>query len=630
MNHAAQSTFSCTALLLIASFQPLAAAGRHPPLALHPDNPHYFLFRGKPTVLITSGEHYGAVLNLDFDYVKYLDTLAKDGLNLTRTFTGAYVEPQGAFNIARNTLAPAPGRFVCPWARSDTPGYPNGGNKFDLTKWDEAYFKRLKDFITQAAQRGIVVEMNLFCPFYEEAQWKLSPQNAANNVNDLGAVARTNVYTLDRNRGLLPVHEAMTRKLVTELKDFDNVYYEICNEPYFGGVTLEWQHHIADVIVETEKSLHPPTHVGGYHLISRNVANGKATIERPHPAISIFNFHYAQPPDTVAINYPLNKVIGDNETGFRGTNDLPYRVEAWEFIIAGGGLYNNLDYSFVAGREDGTFVYPATQPGGGNPAFRKQMRVLRDFITGLDFVRMKPLNSVLNASSVGGATVRVLAEPGKAYAVYLGPQIQRQEEYSVRWTGRIEPKFSEAYTFYTFSNDGVRLWVDGKLIVDNWTDHSGREDTGTIALEAGMKHDLKVEYYQAAGGAAMKLSWSSPSQPKEVVPSSRLFPPDGNGHGLKGEYFEGRNFSSLQMARTDANVNFEWTNNPPFRGGKGQETERSAVVALELPAGTYRTEWVNTLTGRTHKRATQRHKGGRFILTSPPYHEDIALKVIKR
>src|SRR5256885_4001368 len=65
------------------------------PLELHPDNPHYFLFRGKPAVLITSGEHYGAVLNLDFNYVQYLDTLQADRLNLTRTFTGAYVEPMG-------------------------------------------------------------------------------------------------------------------------------------------------------------------------------------------------------------------------------------------------------------------------------------------------------------------------------------------------------------------------------------------------------------------------------------------------------------------------------------------------------------------------------------------------------
>src|SRR5690349_18290023 len=74
-------------------------------LQLHPENPHYFTWHNQPTVLITSGEHYGAVLNLEFDNVKYLDTLAADKLNLTRTFTGgAYYEPQGAFNIARNTL----------------------------------------------------------------------------------------------------------------------------------------------------------------------------------------------------------------------------------------------------------------------------------------------------------------------------------------------------------------------------------------------------------------------------------------------------------------------------------------------------------------------------------------------
>src|SRR3954467_4270704 len=126
------------------------------PLSLHPENPHYFLFHEKPAVLITSGEHYGAVLNLDFDYLTYLNTLRKDGLNLTRTFSGAYVEPSGAFNIARNSLAPNVGRFICPWARSSEPGYPNGGNKFDLSKWDPAYFKRLTDFVSHASRRRIV------------------------------------------------------------------------------------------------------------------------------------------------------------------------------------------------------------------------------------------------------------------------------------------------------------------------------------------------------------------------------------------------------------------------------------------------------------------------------------------
>jgi hypothetical protein len=135
------------------------------PLRLHADNPHYFQFRGKPTVLITSGEHYGAVLNLDFDFLPYLDELKAHGLNLTRAFSGVYCEAPGSFNIQNNTLAPAPRRLICPWARSDQPGYAGGGNKFDLTRWDPTYFDRLKAFVRAAGKRGVVVELVLFCPF---------------------------------------------------------------------------------------------------------------------------------------------------------------------------------------------------------------------------------------------------------------------------------------------------------------------------------------------------------------------------------------------------------------------------------------------------------------------------------
>src|SRR6185295_9324133 len=168
-------------------------------LSLHPDNPHYFLFRGQPTIIITSGEHYGAVLNLDFNYAAYLTELQTRGLNGTRTFTGAYFEPQGAFNIADNSMAPANGRYIGPWMRTSTPGATDHGTKFDLTKLNDSYFARLRDFVRQAGLRGVIVEMNLFCPFYEEVQWNLSPMNSINNVNNAGKIGRTNVYTLDQN-----------------------------------------------------------------------------------------------------------------------------------------------------------------------------------------------------------------------------------------------------------------------------------------------------------------------------------------------------------------------------------------------------------------------------------------------
>lgn len=392
-----------------APFSPAAS----PPIGLHPENTRYFLWRDRPTVLVTSAEHYGGVLNLDFDFRKYLDVLSGAGLNYTRIFSGAYVEPEGAFNISRNTLAPLPHRFIAPWARSEVPGYANGGNKFDLQRWDDAYFERLRAFVGYASERGVVVEVTLFCPMYEEKQWALSPMNAVNNIQGLGQVSRTNVHTLDRHGGLLAVQEAMTRKVVTELNSYDNVLFELCNEPYFGGVTVAWQHHIADVIVETERGL--PRR----HLIAQNIANHSALIEHPHPAVGLFNFHYATPPDVIALNTHITRAFGDDETGFRGQEDATYRTEGWDFMLAGGALYNNLDYSFAAGFEDGTFAYPAAQPGGGSAALRGQLRILKEFLEGFDFVKMRPDASVILGGVPPSGSVRALVQPGKAMAVYL-------------------------------------------------------------------------------------------------------------------------------------------------------------------------------------------------------------------
>jgi hypothetical protein len=88
----------------------------------------------------------------------------------------------------------------------------------------------------------------------------------------------------------------------------------------------------------------------------------------------------------------------------------------------------------------------------------------------------------------------------------------------------VQPVYTETYTFYTQSDDGVRLWVNGKLLIDNWTDHAATQNSGTITLTAGQKYSIKMEYYENSGGAVAKLSWSSPSQAKQVIPKARLFP----------------------------------------------------------------------------------------------------------
>jgi hypothetical protein len=154
------------------------------------------------------------------------------------------------------------------------------------------------------------------------------------------------------------------------------------------------------------------------------VANGRATIANPHPAIDIFNFHYASPPDTVAANYHWNKPIGDNETGFQGTGNLVYRREAWEFLLAGGALFNHLDYSFVVGREDGTFQYPTNTPGGGNPELRRQLKSLAQFIRHFDLPQLKPDRSLVRTVQPAQVRFQALSESGRQYGIYLAGSTQ--------------------------------------------------------------------------------------------------------------------------------------------------------------------------------------------------------------
>jgi hypothetical protein len=99
------------------------------------------------------------------------------------------------------------------------------------------------------------------------------------------------------------------------------------------------------------------------------------------------------------------------------------------------------------------------------------------------------------------------------------------DQFSVRWIGQVQPRFSETYTFYTLSDDGVRLWVNNQLLIDNWTDHAPTENAGFISLQAGSLYDIKMEMYENGGGATASLFWSSPSVPREVIPSTQLYPP---------------------------------------------------------------------------------------------------------
>ena len=203
------------------------------PIRIDPENPRYFEWKGLATVLVASGEHFGSVINADFDFTRYLATIRAAGLNHTRLFLGDYVEGPGDFGIIDNPLVPAAGRFLAPWARSDQPGFARGGPKFDLNRRAPAYFDRLHAFFRQAEADGIVVEAVLF---FVGPNWNNAPLHPRNNINIDGTTPITAKQYLSLvNGNVLKYQEADRRKLVRESNRYDHLVWNLCNEPWFDN-----------------------------------------------------------------------------------------------------------------------------------------------------------------------------------------------------------------------------------------------------------------------------------------------------------------------------------------------------------------------------------------------------------
>ncbi len=158
-----------------------------PAVGMHPENPRYLLFRGKPLVLIAATEHYGSVLNRPFDYVAYLDDLAKKKLTLTRTFL-LFRELQSASN-PYSTCKPESADYIAPWPRSGVGKALDNESKYDLDRWNPEFFERLQRFLADASKRGIVVELTLFSCTYRDNIWALNPLRAENNLQGIGKCA---------------------------------------------------------------------------------------------------------------------------------------------------------------------------------------------------------------------------------------------------------------------------------------------------------------------------------------------------------------------------------------------------------------------------------------------------------
>jgi hypothetical protein len=144
------------------------------------------------------------------------------------------------------------------------------------------------------------------------------------------------------------------------------------------------------------------------------------------------------------------------------------------------------------------------------------------------------------------------------------------DNFSARWSGNLLVPATGTYRFQTESDDGVRLWVNGVQLIDNWTDHSPTLDTSAgINLVAGQSVAILAEFYEKGGGALMRLRWQAPGESSFVaIPAQRLAAPPAppTGSGLAGSYFNNVTLSGTPaLARTEA-INFNWGTRSPGTG----------------------------------------------------------------
>lgn len=444
------------------------------PISLHPENNHYFIFKGQPTVLVASTEHYGAVINPDFDFSKYLKTIKNIGLNHTRIWLGDYVEQPGDFCIVQNTSAPLPGKFLAPWARSNEPGFAAGGNKFDLDKWDPEFFNRLHAFMKEASANDIVVECILF---FVGPNWKLMPMNPVNNVNETTNIQGQDYMTL-KNGNILEYQKKFCLKMVNELNGYDNFIFNIANEPWFNNQehigfaspardeTKEWIREVSEWIVSEEKKL-PKQHLISVDYTNEGRIIPKEELEKYWYNISVFNHHYDKDAASVKLNYGINKVLSFNETGLMPPSSPQYRIQGWKYLMSGGALYNNLDFTFQTGAEDGSGGTTFNCNGYNacsDSKVKYEMAALLKFMNKFDFAHCKPNYNIISCAW-GDQNFCAMENPGKEYVIYIYGGTNKGAlqltlvpgKYMVTWVNPSDGIVIESSEIKTFDNGGLLI-----------------------------------------------------------------------------------------------------------------------------------------------------------------------------
>ncbi len=401
------STLTILSAILGIFFISLGTPASAVPLRVHPQNPYILEFRGKPTLLRTFGPRYEFLIDSALSYTPYMNTFQRDGMNLSRIWCMGYP----AWPAQSNNQ---------PWARASSGSNAlDGLRKWDLNSWNEGYFTRLKAIAQAASDRGIVVEFTFFSVFYSDDEWRLSPFHASNNVQGYGS--GSNRYDCFRqnstNNLLLEKQKAAVKRIVRELNAFDNVYYEIQNEPWWNETNVKdaeevaFHNAILAAIREEEATL------PNKHLVAHNYPQQMSALGNGY---DILNEHYpaAVPGSPIAgaeallnNHYSRGKILSLDETDT--TTEPQTRLEAWMFFIGGGGIYNGLDYQEK--------VYASTPSGDtalGN-SIRGAVRNIGVYMDKMNLVTLRRNLSWVTGGRPSGSTLQASATAGQQYVAYL-------------------------------------------------------------------------------------------------------------------------------------------------------------------------------------------------------------------
>ena len=372
-------------------------------------------------------------------------------MNHTRIFLGDYAEEPNAFCIQTNPLAPDTNRLITPWARSSEPGYRLGGNKFDLETWNPDYFQRLHAFMQLAEGYDIIVEAVLFFAGY---QYVNSPLLPINNINATSELAESWQYTSLENGSILEYQEQYARRLVRELNRYDNLILNVCNEPWFSAQAhpgfsspprqevKKWIQRVSEWIKKTESDL-PNQHLISVDYTNKGERIPKDELNSYFKHITVFNHHYDRDAESISFNRDYRDLIFSfNETGLMPAITPQYRIQGWKYLFCGGALYNNLDYTYQVGAEDGSGFTVFTCDGYSgctDQSVKYQLAALLRFMNTLPLERMRFDPTVIQLPE-GDDQVFVLVSPGERYALYFTgcgtPKIKLAlpaGEYNVEW-----------------------------------------------------------------------------------------------------------------------------------------------------------------------------------------------------